>query len=200
MTAIDERVVVSELDERMRPELLDGTDFRDRLLDRLDLVARRQKNRRCAELTAPGTPARGLGGEAVIALDLEEVEAWHRSLCQIPFASRRTVNAAQLTRLGVTQDICPDDLSLPSHDRIEVLCGFLRKRGGMQSANDRAHPHSPIARGKSVSLLDLGRECGDGSDVARRQLRDLANVLDFVIRDLESIRGHPGQCQQTETG
>src|SRR4029079_13263000 len=74
---VDERVVVGELDKGALPDALDGVNFRDDAIDRLDFVIGRYAHGGGAELTAERAATLDLNGQPVIALDVEEIEAGH---------------------------------------------------------------------------------------------------------------------------
>src|SRR3972149_8820389 len=82
MASVDERVVVSDLDERGRAEALDLVDLGEDLVHRLHLVAVRQPDGCRAELAPPRAAALRLDGQAVVALDIEEGEPGQRSVAQ----------------------------------------------------------------------------------------------------------------------
>src|SRR5450759_3465465 len=105
MSAVDEAVVVGELDERTRPALLDGVDLGQHLVHWLDLIARRQTDRRGAELAAPWAAPLSLDGDPVVALDVEEVEPGHRGVREVELAALRCVDPAKAARREVVEQV-----------------------------------------------------------------------------------------------
>ena len=81
-----EGVVVREFDEGSWPGALDLADLGDDLVDRLDLVERRQSDGGGAELAAPRAAALSLDGDPVVAVDVQQVETGHGRIGQAELA------------------------------------------------------------------------------------------------------------------
>src|SRR6185436_19114446 len=74
---VRERIVVGELEERLRPDAADLLDLGENLLYGLGAVAWSQSNRRRAELAIERAASLRLNREAVVAGRVEQVEARH---------------------------------------------------------------------------------------------------------------------------
>ena len=107
VTAIDERIIVGEFDERTRPDRSNAVDLGEHLADRLLLVLSGEKDRTRAKLAAPGTAAARLYRNPVIAADVKQLESRHRRRPEVEFEAANIVKRRKTTALGGPENFRP---------------------------------------------------------------------------------------------
>ena len=83
MGAVDETIVIGELNEGAWPGLFDLANLGDDFLDGLELVAGGELDGAGAELAFVRAAAAGLHGDAVVLLRIEQVKARHGRMGEI---------------------------------------------------------------------------------------------------------------------
>ena len=200
MFAVDETVVVGELDERLRPYFFDRADFGDDLFHRLHLVTRRQENRAGAELAPVRTAAARLHGEPVVFVRVKQIKTRHRRVGQVEFAVR-DVKRFQLAALKIGEQFRPQQFAFANDHAVAMLPGLIPQRG----RGDAAHHHGDFLGTVIIRhlarLVELRGEGADRDEIEiRRQLGQGFQVGDFVIADFKPVRRQPGEREQAEAG
>src|SRR5438132_10188384 len=115
MRFVRKGIVVREFDERLPPDRFDAMDLVDHAGHRLYFEARRNPDRRAAEFAIEWTPALRLHGEAVVLLDVEQLEARHRRIGEIEAERTRVIQDIESICLEVLDHTRPERLPF-AHD------------------------------------------------------------------------------------
>ena len=180
---------------------LNGVDLGDDAFDGLDLVGRRDAHGGRAELAAEGAAALSLNSEAVVAFDVEEVEAGHRGVGEVEVVAAGIVDGLEIAGEEVGNDGRPEGFAFADDDGVGVAEGFEGEGADVESAEDDASAEGAIAVGQSVGFEDLGGEAGDGDGVELfRNAGDIGEICNLKVADLYVARGESGEGEKTEAG
>ena len=165
MRFVRKGVVVGEFDERLRPDRFDAMDLVDHAGHWLYFEARRNPDRRAAELAIEWTTPLRLHGEAVVLLDVEQLEARHRRIGEIEAERTRVIQHIESICLEVRDHARPEWLAFAHDHSVGVLGGFVRNRTDMQSAENDLRADGAVTVGELVGLFDLRAEARDRDNI-----------------------------------
>ena len=199
--AIDEEIVVGELQKRPLPDLAHRPDLAEHLVDRLLAVAGPVQARPGAELAAVRAAARGLDRDAVVVLRIEQAEPRDRRLPQVvERAGGGAVDAIQTAAAQVLDHPRPERLGLAQHYRVGVFQRLVRQRRHVRPAEDYLRPPGSKLIGQRVGLADLGRVGGDrdGVEIGQPPGVQVGDVWNLDVLDLDVLGRQGRQSQQRQ--
>jgi hypothetical protein len=154
---------------------------------------------RAAELAVERAAALRLHGQAVVLVDVQQLEARHRRARQIERRAARVVERVETAVAQIADQARPHRLALAEDDGVGVRRGFVRHRGDVQAAEDDLGAGGAITVGELVGFFDLRAEAGDGDGVElSRQPRRGMHGGHVDVRDVDAVGRRAGQRQQAE--
>ena len=174
-------------------------DLVDHAAHWLHLEARRNPDRRAAELAIEWTSALRLHGEAVVLLDVEQLEARHRRIGEIETERTCVIQHIEPICLEVLDHARPERLAFAHDDGVGVLGGFVRNRTDMQSTENDLRADVAVAIGELVGFFDLRAETRDRDDIkiAGQPWRRMdVGYIDVFERDISGRRA--GEREEAE--
>lgn len=151
---VGEGVVVGELDKGAFVEFFEKADFGDDTVDGFDAELGREAHGGCAEFTGERAAALGLDSEAWVAVGIEKLESRGGGFCEIEGANGfGVVGGFEFVSEEVGHHLGPDDFAFADGEAVDVLLGFLRTKGGVESAEDDGGSDFAEAGGEAVGFF-----------------------------------------------
>lgn len=157
MSAMDEAVVIGELDERTGPDLFNGMDFVDDLLDWFEFVMGGEEDGTGAEVAFMRAAPAGLDCDPIVFIRVEQIESGHGGVAQVESAwGVLGIERLESVSFEIRQKLGPQRFAFADDDAGAMFLSFVGEGGNVQTAHDHWDLASHVKIGDGIGLEDLG--------------------------------------------